>query len=156
MCCCLGLKQEADLSCPSSGKVKNGATYCCMCLHSINRDSFFSPRSAVWRCRLTPSTDTDKFLKLWIPVIITKEFNHDFCFEFFLFPLPPIQVTDYEEESSSTPREVGTSSLASQDILHILWDLESLPCSQEPITSPCPEPDYFSPQHQTLFLQDPF
>jgi len=35
-------------------------TYCCMCLHSINRDSFFSPCSAVWRCRLTPSTDIDR------------------------------------------------------------------------------------------------
>lgn len=142
ICCCLELRQEADHSCPSSGKVKNGGslhalyTYSSMCLHGINRHSLLSPCSAVQRCKLHLLTLTDKFLKLWFPIIKTKEFNHNFCFEFSLFPLPPI----YKQESS-TPWEDGGSSLDSQEILHNLWDLGSLPCSQESITSPYPKPD---------------
>ena len=117
-------------------------TYSSMCLHGINRDSFFSPCSAVQRCRLTPSADIDRQTSETV-----NSYNQNktvqpwllFCFEFVLFPLLPISVSDYKEES--TPWEDGGSSLASKEILHILWDLGSLPCSQEPITSPCPEPD---------------
>jgi hypothetical protein len=32
----------------------------------------------------------------------------------------------------------------------------SLPCSQEPSTGPCTEPDELGPYHLVLFLEDPF
>jgi hypothetical protein len=35
---------------------------------------------------------------------------------------------------------------ANREILRLLWKLEdSLPCSQQPVTDPCPEPDESNP-----------
>jgi hypothetical protein len=50
-----------------------------------------------------------------------------------------------------------TSCSAIQEFPNIFMEPEGpLPCLQEPITSPYPEPGQSSPYHSVLLLKDPF
>jgi hypothetical protein len=51
-----------------------------------------------------------------------------------------------------SPPEVASSRLDSKAILQDFMKPEgSLPCSQQPIAGPCPEPNESSPHYQILF-----
>jgi hypothetical protein len=69
-----------------------------------------------------------------------------------------VQVCDFKISPTPWSRilEKLVVALLAKKFLAFIKPKGSLPCSQEHITSPCPESYKFSPQHPTLLPKDPF